>query len=230
MLTSTRQTAQDDRQDRLGKALMEAGGVVRCAPVGAVAFRWRGLSRAFIFVQSGKLSVQFRTSDRQLVWAECRAASGQDCMPVTASILSRRPITVRSVCMEASTWIELSPLALVHLVHEQPEFRHALFAGHSSRLPAFFARISALNALGLDQRIAEWLLRHGRANEVRATHAEIANDLLTAREVVSRKLKQFALKGWIAQHRGCIHIEAPAALSRVSRGVFPICRSKARNG
>jgi CRP/FNR family transcriptional regulator len=207
----------------LERAIIAAGGIVRSAAEGAVAYKWQGLPRAFIFVKSGKLSVQFRTKDRQVPWAECRAAEGQDCMPVTAAILSERAISVRAVCMAPSTWIELSPLALVLLVHGNTAFRHALFKGHAQRLPMFFARISTKNTVGLDQRIADWLLSHAFDNKVRGTHSEIAADLLTAREVVSRKLKEFATKGWIAQKRGSILIEAPAAIALVSKGVFSTC-------
>lgn len=223
MNTPTMQNVTGETPFSLERAIIAAGGVIRSAPEGAVAYKWQGLPRAFIFVKSGKLSVQFRTKDRQVPWAECRAAQGQDCMPVTAAILSERAISVRAVCMAPSTWVELSPDVLVPLVHGNAAFRHALFAGHAKRLPTFFARISTKNAIGLDQRIADWLLSHARANEVRATHSAIANDLLTAREVVSRKLGDFASKGWIAQRRGIILIEAPAALTRVSQGLFSIC-------
>lgn len=223
MDTLTIQNATGETPFSLERAIIAAGGVIRSGPESAVAYKWQGLPRAFIFVTHGKLSVQFRTKDRQVPWAECRASEGQDCMPVTAAILSERAISVRAVCMAPSTWIELSPVALVLLVHGSTEFRHALFAGHAKRLPTFFARISTKNAVGLDQRIADWLLSHACGNEVRGTHSDIAADLLTAREVVSRKLKEFATKGWIAQRRGSIQIEAPAALSRVSKGVFSMC-------
>lgn len=209
----------------LERAVLDAGGEVRSALQGAVAYRWQGLPRAFILVKTGKLSVHFRTRDRQVPWAECRAGEGQDCMPVTAAILSERAISVRAVCMMPSTWIELSPTSLVLLVHGRPEFRHALFASHARRIPTFFSRISTKNSLGLDQRIADWLISHAVANEVPATHSDIATDLLTAREVVSRRLKGFATKGWIQQRRGCILIDAPAALSRVAKGVFSMSQS-----
>ncbi len=206
----------------LERAVLDAGGVIRSARDGAIACKWRGAPRAFIIVKSGKLSIHFRTRDRQVPWAECRATDGQDCMPVTAAILSERPISVRAICMVPTTWLELSPTSLVLLVHGRPEFRQALFSGHARRIPTFFSRISARNALGLDQRIADWLLCHACAREVHATHADIASDLLTAREVVTRRLKDFAAKGWIKQKRGCIQIDAPAALSRVARGVFSL--------
>ncbi len=222
MTILTKQDLAHETPFSIRDAIFAAGGVLRSAPKGAVAYNWQGLPRAFIFVTSGKLSVQFRTKDRKVPWAECRAVEGQDCMPVTAAILSGRTISVRAVCMAPSAWIELSPTALVLLVHGNTDFRHRLFAGHAKRLPTFFARISTKNAVGLDQRIADWLLSHAHSNEVCATHSDIAADLLTAREVVSRKLREFAAKGWIAQGRGSIQIEAPAALSRVSKRIFSI--------
>jgi CRP/FNR family transcriptional regulator len=74
----------------------------------------------------------------------------------------------------------------------------------------------------LDNRLADLLLCAARNREVVATHNDIAKDLLTAREVVSRKLRDFAARGWIVQHRGRIRIDAPAALARLSKGCFSL--------
>ena len=117
---------------------------------------------------------------------------------------------------------ELSPNSLVLLVHSDMAFRKALFATHAKRLPTFFAKISAKDGLSLDNRLADWLLCHAKGREVVATHGDIAKDLLTAREVVSRRLREFATKGWIIQQRGRIHIDAPAALTRLSRECFSL--------
>ena len=63
---------------------------------------------------------------------------------------------------------------------------------HAKRLPTFFARISVKNGLSLDNRLADWLLCHTQGREAVATHREITADLLTAREVISRRLRDFA--------------------------------------
>lgn len=210
----------------LKHALLEAGGVVRSADEGATAFHWQGHPAAFVFLAEGKLTVHFRTRGRQVPWAECRATEGQDCMPVTSAILSEREITVRATCSAPCTWIELPPARLVRLVHGDMSFRKALFATHAKRLPTFFARLSSRNVVSLDCRLADWLLSHALSGEVSATHCEIANDLMTAREVVSRRLRSFATKGWIVQRRGLIRLDAPAALARLSRGTFSVCAPK----
>lgn len=205
----------------LERAVMDAGGVLNSGAEGDIAFSWDGRPRAFILLRTGKISVRFRTRERIVPWAECRASAGQDCMPVTAAILSERDITVRATCRAPSTWIELSPTSLILLVHTNPEFRRALFAQHAQRLPTFFARISGGEAISFDQRLAEWLLANGTSGEIRATHQKIAADLITAREVVSRHLKVFADRGWIDQARGRITVSTPQALAHLVLGDDP---------
>ncbi len=207
----------------LRHAVLEAGGVPKAAEHGSAAFHWQGPPNAFVFLTQGKLTVRFRTKGRQVPWAACRASQGQDCMPVTAAILSQRDITVWATCEAPCKWIELAPAQLILLVHRNLAFRKALFASHARRLPTFFARLSSRHADRLDGRLAGWLLTHATSREVRATHAEIARDLMTAREVVSRRLRDFAVRGWIVQHRGRIRLNAPAALARLSNETFAVC-------
>ena len=227
MWAGGRQCGRDTENVSLERAVRDAGGAEKSASEGQTAFCWRGRPKAFVLLKSGRLTVHFRTETRRTPWAECRATDGQDCMPATAAILSGRDISVRATCMAPCTWIELPPTSFVLLVHGAASFRRALFAQHVRRLPTFFARLSSKNAISLDQRVADWLLGHAACNEVTATHIEIAADLITAREVVSRKLRDFAAKGWIVQGRGHIRIEAPAALSRLARGSFSVAGGKA---
>lgn len=202
----------------LQKAILDAGGMKHVGKAGGDAFCWQGHPKAFVFLTSGSVTVHFRTKHRQIPWATCRAIEGQDCMPVTAAILSAREISVRATCSSPSSWIELPPTALVLLVHANMAFRRALFANHAKRLPGFFSRLSSRHEVGLDRRLAGWLLSHAGGGKVAATHQEIAADLLTAREVVTRRLREFAVKGWIHQERGLIRLDACAALARLSKG------------
>lgn len=207
------------------RAVADTEGLCRAAPAGAIAHGWQGLPRSSIRVTRGQLSLSFGAKDRHVPWSDCRASEGQDCTPVTAAILSERTVSVRTLCSTASKWIELSPAALVLLVRSAPALRHVLFADHVKRLPPFFERISTKNAVSVQQRIADWLLRHACDREVRPTYSNLTADVLTVPDVVFRKLKEFASKGWSCQQRGQIVIEAPAALSPVSKGVYSMCRS-----
>ena len=209
----------------LRQAVLAADGVLHRAAQGQTAFRWQGPPHSFVLLVTGRLSVYFRSVGQppQTPWAECRATEGQDCMPVTTAILAEREMSVRAVCTAPCTWIALPPPRLVQLVQDDGGFRRALFATHAERLQSVFDRAAAKAVRSLDCRLADWLLSRAEAGRIAATHAEIAADLLTAREVVSRRMRAFAENGWIRQGRGVISLKDRTGLRALAEGDLPAC-------
>ena len=70
----------------------------------------------------------------------------------------------------------------------------------------------------IDMRLAAWLAQHDNGG-IKVTHQEVAVELGTAREVVSRQLKEFERKGWVALHRGRIEVTNGSALKKLSESV-----------
>ena len=70
----------------------------------------------------------------------------------------------------------------------------------------------------VESRIIDALLRNTRHDEplFRITHQQIAYDIGTAREVVSRHLKEFETRGYISLSRGAIVILNRPALARMT--------------
>ncbi len=69
----------------------------------------------------------------------------------------------------------------------------------------------------MDRRLAKRLLALSMETpQVMVTHQEIANELGTAREVISRLLKQFTTRGWIHCKRGHIDILDREALKALA--------------
>lgn len=67
----------------------------------------------------------------------------------------------------------------------------------------------------MDLRIAERLVKIADDDGVvQATHHDIATELGTAREVVSRQLHEFQKRGWLEQGRGRVRLLQPDALAR----------------
>ena len=68
----------------------------------------------------------------------------------------------------------------------------------------------------VDIRIAEYLVKcfHSKGNLIKVTHQEIAADLGTAREVVSRILKDFEIQKLLTLKRGGIIIEDYLSLKK----------------
>jgi CRP/FNR family transcriptional regulator len=65
----------------------------------------------------------------------------------------------------------------------------------------------------LDLRLAAKLLeRKDAAGDVLLTHHQLATELGTAREVVSRQLQEFIRRGWVTAGRGRVHVTDAEAL------------------
>ncbi len=67
---------------------------------------------------------------------------------------------------------------------------------------------------GIDKRVATYLLSQN-SKIIYKTHEEIANDIGTAREVVSRMLKYFEKNYYVKLSRGKIYIEDMSALENI---------------
>lgn len=210
------------KTNALQDALIRAGAALNSAAAAQPALHCKGRAKTFVMLASGKMRVHFQTAHGRTEWAECRISAGQDCMPLTAALLSRRDITLRATSLTLSKWFEIPSQIFLRLLTRDKAFRTAVFQNHARLLPCYLARASVDKTDRLDRRLADWLLRHAQTDVVQTTHKDIARDLLTAREVVSRGLRSFAQKGWIIQQRGAIRLTAPAALMRLAKGRFAV--------
>lgn len=69
----------------------------------------------------------------------------------------------------------------------------------------------------IDVRLAERLLTlAGDSAEISATHQQLASELRTAREVISRMLQDFSKRGLIHQTRGLIALNDMQALRAIA--------------
>lgn len=101
------------------------------------------------------------------------------------------------------------------LVKQSPEFRDFVLSAYSQRLIDLFQVIDDVVFGRVDLRIAESLLRLADdACDVRVTHQSLADELGTAREVVSRQIGEFQKRGWVEQGRARVHLLDAAALQR----------------
>lgn len=71
----------------------------------------------------------------------------------------------------------------------------------------------------LDHRLAAVLVDRAREGEINATHHDLAAELGSAREVVSRALKTFEQQGLVSLGRGIIRVTAPERLRQIARAV-----------
>jgi CRP/FNR family transcriptional regulator len=203
----------------LRRRLTEAAMVVRLEP-GEMFFREGDVCESFAIVDQGDIRV-FKAEPNGREISLYHVLDGQPCLMNTLSILQRRPtpasarveVPTDAVCFDAATfraWI-----------HSDPDVREFVFATMATRLVDFMTLIEEVAFRKMDLRLAELLQRRfargglpGRTIPV--THEELASELGTAREVVSRLLKDFERSGMLVLTRGRLELKNEALLRKVT--------------
>lgn len=186
------------------------------APAGTQLFGEGSPCQAFLIVLAGQVRVQ-KTAENGREIALYRIGPGQTCVVTTVCLMTGTDYDAEGV---AETDIEAQALpmpAFRALLAKSERFRDFVFRAYSVRITDLLLLLEEVSFGRIDQRLAACLLERGRSGEVCATHQELAAELGTAREVVSRQLKEFENHGWIALARGRIVLRDLAALAGLAR-------------
>lgn len=134
---------------------------------------------------------------------------GEACILNTISILSDVPCPVNAVTITDVNSLLIPARDFQKLLSNYEEMRAFVFGSISQRLATVLELLSAIVFAKMDQRLFDYLVEKSENGTLSMTHQQIANDLGTAREVVSRLLKDFERKGKVALSRGCIQLITP---------------------
>lgn len=101
----------------------------------------------------------------------------------------------------------ISPDIFRKMMNESEPFKAYIFQMMAERLLTSINKIESVNFISIEQRLKSYLQQHCDAEgRLHMTHEQIAIDLGSSREVVSRNLKKLASEGEIKQKRGSIKI------------------------
>ena len=161
----------------------------------------------FVFVRSGQVRVELlSTSGQQMVLY--RIHDGESCVMTTACLLGNNHYFAQALS-ETQVDLILIPHAIFRSrLNSSADFRDYVFDGFSARLSALMQRTTELATWTVDQRIASVLshLMQSHGSPVNLTHDQLALEIGSAREVVSRRLAVFEKQGIVAKQRGQIDI------------------------
>lgn len=196
-------------------ALVSRSQIVRVS-AGSVIFGPGKSPDNLLLLLSGTVRVhQTSESGREIVLY--RVEAGQSCVLTTACLLAHEDYTAEGIAETDVEAVAIPRAVFDDLLIRSDAFRSFVFTAYSRRITDLFRVIDEVAFGRIDMRLAQRLsvmARTGR--EVKATHQQLATELGTAREVVSRQLQEFQRRGWIAQSRGTIIIEDSEALSELS--------------
>lgn len=98
-----------------------------------------------------------------------------------------------------------SPLFRQHL-GDNEVFRETVFEQHARRFGELVGRIESITSERIQIRLVRCLMERSVDGTIIATHGQLASDICTTREVVSRNLKVLEHRGWIRLRRNLIEL------------------------
>lgn len=181
-------------------------------PDGACLFRPGDESQAFLVVMQGAVRVEQTNAEGRTV-VLYRVGVGQSCVLTTAGLLSARPYAGFGYAEGEVVAARLGANRFRALFREDDRFRELVLQTIVERVGELTDVIDALLLYRTDTRLAGWLAARGEGTHA-ITQQALAQELGTAREVVSRALKSFEREGWLSLDRGRIIVTDTGALRR----------------
>jgi CRP/FNR family transcriptional regulator len=195
--------------------LVKAGRIVEM-PAGRRIFGPGQAPSSFILLLEGSVRVhQVSESGREIVLY--RVSEGESCALTTACLLGYQDYIAEAVAETDIRAVAIPRQTFDDLVSRSIAFRKFVFMAFSRRVTDLCRLIDEVAFQRLDIRLAARLIERSHGGDALAlTHQELAAELGTAREVVSRQLHEMQRRGWIASSRGHIEIKDRAALESLA--------------
>ena len=184
------------------------------APIGTVGYREGGACGAYVMRLAGQSRVyKMSASGREILLY--RVGAGETCVITTTCLLGNSNYPASTIVEEAITDVIIPSNAFNQLMIDSKVFRTFVMTNYGALISDLIVLLDEVAFHSLDARLAKLLLDAGD-KEINRTHQQIADELGTAREVVSRQLKRFEQKGWVALGRGHVEISDRAKLEKLA--------------
>ena len=185
------------------------------APVGTIGYREGGPCGAYVMRLAGRSRVfKMSTSGREILLY--RVNAGETCVITTTCLLGNSDYPASTIVEEAITDVIIPAAAFNQLMIDSKVFRTFVMTNYGALISDLIVLLDEVAFHNLDARLAKLLLEAG-SDSVKRTHQQIADELGTAREVVSRQVKRFEQKNWVALGRGQVEILDREALTKLAK-------------
>ncbi len=168
-------------------------------PAGTTVFAERQPCQGFPLLLAGSIKVvKNAASGREMLLY--RVEPGGSCIITSSCLLGHSDYNARGVAETGLTLLLVPAPLFARLVAEHPPFRDFVFHLFADRIAELMQLVEEVAFARLDQRLAKLLLAR-TGDTVAVTHQQLAEELGSVREIVSRLLKGFAAQGLVALGR-----------------------------
>jgi len=178
-------------------------------------FREGDCCRYHQILLTGKLRVQKVTMDgHEIVVGHVNP--NEACNLSYSCLLGGEHYGAEAIAEEDSRVLMITRDHFYQLMEQLPGFREHVFREIKLSVNQLMDLVQEIAFDHMDHRLANTLLKQSKGLRlIKTTHQELAIELGTAREVVSRLLKEFEHQGWVKLYRGRIEILNPGQLNQI---------------
>jgi CRP/FNR family transcriptional regulator len=178
-------------------------------PAGTRVFDIGNACQSLPLVLSGSIRV-FKQAESGREISLYRVNPGELCIVTVSCLLGGDAYPATGIAETDIAPLTLPRPLFMRLIDNHPPFRQAVFHLFAERMSGLMQLVEEVAFRKLDQRLAALLA--ARAPLVGSSHQQLADELGSVREIVSRLLKQFEERGWIRLGREKVEVLAPNAL------------------
>ncbi|MEM5467885.1 Crp/Fnr family transcriptional regulator [Celeribacter marinus] len=188
-------------------------------PKGTILFGPGKNPENLLLLLEGTVRVQ-QTSEGGREMVLYRVHAGESCVLTTACMLAYEDYSAEGVAETEVQAAAIPRRVFDDLVATSKSFRTFVFSAYSRRITDLFHVIEEIAFQKVDIRLAQKLVELADEHAtLKATHAQLAAELGTAREVISRQLQEFQRRGWVATARGEVKLLDINALKSLSESI-----------
>ena len=175
---------------------------------GSVLFAPGAPCQGFALVLAGGVRVDVTGASGRSILLY-RIGPGETCVQSTLCLLGEATYSATALAETALSLVFVPRPLFERAMGESEPFRRFVFRSFAARLDEMTRLLESVAFVRVEARLAAVLLDRARragASAVEATHQDLAEEIGTAREVVSRQLDAFRRDGLIASGRGRLDV------------------------
>ncbi len=174
-------------------------------PANTILQREGEYSTGLVLVLSGEKRIYKQTSAGKEITLY-NVVAGEFCIINAMSLLSNSPYPANAISITKVELLIIPPDKFREYILKYEEMRNLIFSFISKNLADVMELITEVAFKRMDERLMDYIIEKSEDGKLYATHQAIANELGTAREVVSRLLKEFERRGLVILSRNCIRL------------------------
>lgn len=188
------------------RKLFESNGHMKFFKKGEIVLRDNTNIRDIPIVLSGRLKVLRQESEgKELLLYYINP--GETCIMSVFGGLYQEKSKILAVTEEDSELLMLPSHNVSEWFTKYPDWLNYILNLYHRRFEDLLIIVNQMAFQSMSERVLNWLSKKSefaQTNEIKATHQEIADELSSSREVISRLLKQLESDGKIELHRNKI--------------------------